>query len=94
MLVALATLVSLALPATALDAAAQDDPASTAVATTSDAADDEVTELPSTGRGYGIERSEQGSMAVEQMLITVVVLLGAAAFALGGVALLWGHERR
>jgi hypothetical protein len=91
MLVALLTLATLAVPATAPGAVAQDDPTPTTVAT---AYDDEVTELPRTGRGPGDERAEQGNLAVEQMLITVMVLLGAAVFALGGVAILWGHERR
>jgi hypothetical protein len=53
-----------------------------------------VTDLPDTGRGYAAQAEETKVSALHQMLTTAMVLLVAAALALGGLALSWRYERR
>ena len=53
-----------------------------------------VTDLPETGRGYGHAEEGTAAVALDQAVITVLVLLAAAMLALGGIALVWRYDRR
>lgn len=52
-----------------------------------------VTDLPVAGHGER-ESSGSSSIALQHSAMTVLVLLAAAAMALGGIGLLWRYERR
>jgi hypothetical protein len=88
MVVLLAAWVALALPAAAQTTTAP--AAGPTVAATETAV---VTGLPSTGHGIP-EPSDAGALALRHAAMTVLVLLAAAAAALGGVAVLGRYERR
>jgi hypothetical protein len=89
-LVLLAALGSFALPVVAQG------PATTATIAVSDQATATepvaVTDLPVAGHGYAA--SDADALALRHMVLTVLVLLAAAAMARGGIGLLWRYERR
>lgn len=91
LLVVLAAMLAFGAPASAQSAAVQAGPSVTAEA---DTTDEQVTDLPTTGRGHQAPPVETQHLAIGQTLTTVVVLLAAAALALGGIGVLWRYERR
>jgi len=88
MAVLMAAWVALALPA-----AAQMTPAPGAESTVTVTETTVVTGLPVTGHGVR-EPSDAETLALRHTLMTVLVLLAAAAAALGGLAILGRYERR
>lgn len=88
MLVLLAALASLGLPAAAQESVATGGEAATSATETVS-----VTNLPVAGHGER-EPSDAGALALRHTIMTVVVLLAAAAMALGGIGVLWRYERR
>jgi hypothetical protein len=92
----LAALATLALPAAAQEAP----PPTTTVTVTADGQlvitatkSAAVTDLPVTGHGNDAASGSE-ALALRHTLLTVVVLLAAAAMALGGIGILWCYERR
>lgn len=90
---ALVTVLALfGLPATAQQTEDATQPAPTVTATdAANAEDNVVEELPATGRGYGVHDTEE--FAVQQIMVTLLVLVAAAALALGVIALANRYER-
>lgn len=88
-LVLLAALASIGLPAVAQESIASGG-GEAAVSATETVA---VTNLPVAGHGER-EPSDAGSLALHHSVITILVLLAAAAMALGGIGLFWRYERR
>ncbi len=89
MLALLVALVSFGLPAIAQASIASGGDQAAVSATETVA----VTDLPIAGHGEH-ESSDAGSIALHHTAMTVLVLLAAAAMALGAVGLLWRYERR
>lgn len=89
MLALVTALVSFGLPALAQPSIAAG--GGEAAVTATEAAD--VTDLPVAGQGAH-ESRDVSSIALHHTAMTVLVLLAAAAMALGGIGLLWRYERR
>lgn len=77
-----------------MSATAQDAPNPEPTSVTAEIDGENVSELPATGRGHGLDGGDTQRFAAEQMVVTVLVLITAGTLSLGVIALAWRYDRQ